>query len=324
MRSIWTGVISFGLVSVPVKLYSATEQRSIAFHQVHQEDGGRIRYRRVCEVCGEEIPYAQISKGYPLGDGETVVLTDDDFADLPLSTSRSIDVLEFVPIEQVDPMYFDKSYYLEPDRQGTRAYVLLREALQESEKVAIVKIAMRQRESLATLRVRDGVFVLETMLWPDEIRAGDFDFLQEDVEVRGQELQMATSLIDTMSGDFEPGQYRDEYREALQAVIDAKVEGREVTTPEGPEERTPAVDLMSALQESVEAAREERAGKRSDGGRSTGQGGTGRGSGGKSPSGKGPSRTGTGGGRSDGRRRSGRSSSGEGSSRERSGSRRSV
>lgn len=259
MRSIWKGSISFGLVTIPVKLYTATDQRTISFHQVHTQDAGRVRYRRVCEVCGEEIPYNDIAKGYELPSGEMVVLTDDDFADLPLSTSRSIDVLEFVPMEQVDPIHFAKSYYLEPEKQGAKPYVLLREALEESGKVAIVKIALRQRESLATLRARDGVFVLETMLWPDEIRAADFDFLDEKIEVRSQELQMATSLIETMSGDFEPEQYHDEYREALQAVIDAKVEGREVVQPEeSGEEKAPVVDLMSALQESVEAARKGR------------------------------------------------------------------
>lgn len=264
MRTIWKGAISFGLVTIPVKLYTATDQRSISFHQVHQQDGGRVRYRRVCELDGEEVPYSDIAKGYELPNGEMVVLTDEDFADLPLPTSRSIDVLRFVPMEQVDPIHFAKSYYVEPDRQGTKPYVLLRRALEQSGKVAIVKIALRQRESLATLRVRNGVFVLETMVWPDEIRSPDFDFLHEEVEVRSQELQMATSLIDTMSGDFEPDQYRDEYREALQAVIDAKVEGREVVQPEQPREEEPAVDLMSALQESVQVARERRSAAQPD------------------------------------------------------------
>lgn len=265
MRSIWKGAISFGLVTIPVKLYSATDQRSISFHQVHEKDGGRVRYRRVCELDGEEVAYSDIAKGYELASGETVVLTDDDFAELPLSTSRSIDVLQFVPMDQVDPIHFAKSYYLEPDREGAKPYVLLRDALEETGKVAIVKIALRQRESLATLRAREGVFVLETMLWPDEIRTADFDFLDQDVQVRSQELQMATSLIDSMTGDFEPEQYHDEYREALQAVIDAKIEGREVVQPAETEEKAPVVDLMSALQESVEAARAGRASQGGDG-----------------------------------------------------------
>ncbi|MBP2707628.1 Ku protein [Microbispora sp. RL4-1S] len=260
MRSIWKGAISFGLVTIPVKLYSATEQKDVSFHQVHRADGGRIKYRRVCTVDGEEVPYSDIAKGYELATGEMVVLTDDDFADLPLTTSRRIDVLQFTPVEQIDPIYFAKSYYLEPDAQGTKPYVLLRDALERSGQVAIVKVALRQRESLATLRVRDGVFVLETMLWPDEVREAEFPFLEEDVEVRPQELKMAESLIETMVADFDPGEYKDAYREALQEVIEAKVAGKEVVAAEAPAERGPAVDLMAALRASVEAAKREREG----------------------------------------------------------------
>ncbi|MEV5825972.1 Ku protein [Spirillospora sp. NPDC052242] len=260
MRSIWKGAISFGLVTIPVKVYSATEQRDVSFHQVHREDGGRIKYKRVCSVDGEEVPYADIAKGYELPSGEMVILTDEDFADLPLSTSRRIDVLQFVEQEEVDPIYFAKSYYLEPDAQGAKPYVLLRDALENSGQVAIVKIALRQRESLATLRVRGGVFVLETMLWPDEVRTPDFPFLEEDIEVRKQELSMATSLIESMEGDFDPSEYKDAYREALQAVIDAKVEGREVARPAEEAEEEPAADLLSALRASVEAAKKSRGG----------------------------------------------------------------
>ena len=261
MRSIWKGAISFGLVTIPVKLYSATEERDVSFHQVHRQDAGRVRYKRVCSIDGEEISYGEIAKGYELPSGEVVVLTDEDFADLPLSTSRTIDVLEFVPLEQVDPIHFAKSYYLEPEAAGTRPYVLLRDALEESGQVALVKIALRQRESLATLRVRDGVFVLEMMLWPDEIRKPDFGFLAEHVEVRPQELQMARSLIETLTGDFAPEQYTDNYREALQAMIEAKVEGREVVAPPEPvADSGTVVDLMSALRASVEAAKQGRSG----------------------------------------------------------------
>jgi DNA end-binding protein Ku len=259
MRSIWKGAISFGLVSIPVKLYSATEERSVSFHQVHREDGGRVKYKRVCSIDGEEVPYSDIAKGYELPSGEVVVLTDEDFEDLPLSTSRSIDVLQFVPLEQVDPMYFNKSYYLEPDGAGAKPYVLLRQALEESGRVALVKLALRQRESLAALRVRDGVFVLEMMLWPDEIRPAEFGFLDEDIEVRSQELKMAQSLIETLSGDFAPTEYADDYREALEKLIEAKVEGREVVQPSsGPGDDAPVVDLMAALRASVAAARENR------------------------------------------------------------------
>jgi DNA end-binding protein Ku len=259
MRSIWKGAISFGLVSVPVKLYSATEEHDVSFHQVHRDDGGRIRYRRVCSADGQEVSYADIAKGFELPSGEVVILDDDDFASLPLRSSRNIDVLTFVPLEQVDPMYYNRSYYLEPEPAGVKPYVLLRNALQESGRVAVVKVALRQREQLAALRVKDGVFVLETMLWPDEIRAADFPFLAEDVQVRSQELTMATSLIETLAGDFDPDQYADEYRDALQQLIDAKIAGREVVEPpEGAEQPGGVVDLMAALRASVEAARQAR------------------------------------------------------------------
>jgi len=260
MRSIWKGAISFGLVSISVKLYSATEERDVSFHQVHRTDGGRIRYKRVCQVCGEEVSYGDIAKGYELPGGEMVVLTDEDLADLPLSTSRAIDVLTFVPLEQVDPIYFNKSYYLEPDKGAAKPYVLLRDALAESDRVAIVKIALRQRESLATLRIRDDVLVLETMIWPDEVRQPDFGFLDEDVSVRPQELAMAESLIDSMAGDFVPTQYSDNYREALQQVIEAKIEGREVVEAPEDEDKQPTgvVDLMAALRASVERAKQSR------------------------------------------------------------------
>lgn len=256
MRAIWKGAVSFGLVSISVKLYSATEQKSIRFHQVHRTDAGRIRYQRVCSVCGQQVSYDDIAKGYDVGGGDIVVLTDEDFADLPLSTSRAIDVLEFVPAEQIDPILFDKSYYLEPESTATKPYVLLRDSLADSKRVAIVKIALRQREQLATLRVREGVLVLNTMLWPDEVREPDFGFLEEDVEAREPELAMASSLIDSMTGDFKAEAYTDEYREALQHVIDAKVAGQEITAPaEAEEEAAPAVDLMAALRASVERAR---------------------------------------------------------------------
>ncbi|HEU4426932.1 MAG TPA: Ku protein [Pilimelia sp.] len=256
MRAIWKGAVSFGLVSIAVKLYSATEEKDIRFHQVHRTDGGRIRYKRVCSVCGEEVTYDDIAKGYDIGGGEMVILTDEDFADLPLSTSHAIDVLQFVPSEQVDPIMYAKSYYLEPEGQAAKPYVLLREALEDSDRVAVVKVALRQREQLATLRVRDGVLVLNTMLWPDEIRKADFGFLDEDVSVRPPELAMAHSLIDSMAGDFDPDEYTDDYRAALQEVIDAKVEGREIVAPEEPEAApAAAVDLMAALKASVERAR---------------------------------------------------------------------
>ena len=259
MRSIWKGAISFGLVTIPVKLYSATEEKDVSFHQVRRSDGSRVKYKRVAAEDGEEVAYGDIAKGYELPSGETVVLTDEDFTGLPLATSRAIDVLQFVPLEQVDPIYFAKSYYLEPDKSGVKPYVLLRDALEQSGRVALVKVALRNRESLATLRVRDGVFVLETMLWPDEVRRPDFAFLEEQVEVRSQELAMAGSLIETLSGEFDPSAYKDSYREALEAVIEAKIAGREVVQPSDTQPTVgTVVDLMAALRASVEAAKKGR------------------------------------------------------------------
>jgi DNA end-binding protein Ku len=256
MRAIWKGAVSFGLVSIAVKLYSATEEKNIRFNQVHREDGGRIKYQRVCAIDGEEVAYDDIAKGYDIGGGEMVILTDDDFADLPLTTSRAIDVLEFVPADQVDPILYAKAYYLEPENQAAKPYVLLRDALVNSDRVAIVKVALRQREQLATLRVRDNVLVLNTMLWPDEVREPDFGFLDDDISVRAPELAMATSLIDSMAADFDQDLYSDDYREALQAVIDAKVGGREIVAPvEATPKPTAAVDLMAALKASVDRAR---------------------------------------------------------------------
>jgi DNA end-binding protein Ku len=259
MRAIWKGAVSFGLVSIAVKLYSATEEKDIRFHQVHRTDGGRIKYQRTCSVDGEVVSFDDIAKGYDVGGGEMVILTDEDFAELPLTTSRAIDVLEFVPADDIDPILFAKAYYLEPEGQAAKPYVLLRDALRDADRVAIVKIAIRQREQLATLRVRDDVLVLNTMLWPDEVRTPDFGFLDEDIEARPAELAMASSLIDSMAGSFKADEFTDNYRTALQEVIDAKVEGREVLQPEEAEEApAAAVDLMAALKASVERAKKAR------------------------------------------------------------------
>ena len=259
MRAIWKGAVSFGLVSIAVKLYSATEEKDIRFHQVHRTDGGRIKYQRTCSIDGEVVGYDDIAKGYDIGGGEMVILTDEDFADLPLTTSRAIDVLEFVPADEIDPILFAKAYYLEPEGQAAKPYVLLRDALQDADRVAIVKIALRQREQLATLRVHDGVLVLNTMLWPDEVRTPEFAFLDDEIETRPAELAMASSLIDSMAGSFKADEFTDNYRAALQEVIDAKVEGREVVQPEEAEEApAAAIDLMAALKASVERAKKAR------------------------------------------------------------------
>jgi DNA end-binding protein Ku len=255
MRSMWKGAISFGLVMIPVKLYAATEQKDIAFRQVHRDDGGRIRFRRVCSLDGAEVPYEDVAKGFELPGGEMVVLTDEDMADLPLASSKSIEVMHFTPADQLDPILFNRSYYVEPEAAGVRAYALLRDALERSGRIAIAQVALRQRESLATLRTRDGVLVLETLLWPDEVRGADFGFLDEDVEVRSQELRMATSLIDSMTVDFDPGEYHDRYREALQELVTAKIEGRDVVQPGEPAAPAASTSLADALKASLAAAR---------------------------------------------------------------------
>lgn len=256
MRSIWRGAVSFGLVSIGVKLYSATEDKDIRFHQVHATDGGRVKYKRVCSIDGEEVEYRDIAKGYELPDGQVVILTDEDFEDLPLATRREIEVLEFVDQDEIDPIHFEKTYYLEPEGPAARPYVLLRDALENAGQVAITKIAIRQRESLAALRVRDGVLVLHTMRWPDEIRTPDFAFLDEDISVRPQELKMAEALIASMTGEFDASSFTDDYRKAMTALLEAKQSGGEVQqVPEVADDGAAVVDLMSALRRSVERAR---------------------------------------------------------------------
>ncbi|MDI5977075.1 non-homologous end joining protein Ku [Amycolatopsis magusensis] len=260
MRAMWKGSVSFGLVTIPIHLYAATENKNVSLRQVHEEDGGRIQYKRFCTVDGKEVPYSEIAKGYELDDGEMVVITDTDLAELPLSTSKSIDVLEFVPLESIDPIYFDRTYYLEPQKSMAKPYVLLRDALHKSGHVAIAKVAVRQRESLALLRVVGDVLVMTTMLWPDEVRAADFGFLNEDQpQIRDQEMAMAGSLIDSLSEPvFEQDKYRDRYREALEALIEAKAAGKETTPVAAPAEDGEVVDLMAALQASVSEAKKSR------------------------------------------------------------------
>ena len=268
MRAIWSGVISFGMVTVPVKMFGATEEKRVAFHQVHTADGGRVRQKRVCELDGEEVALTDVAKGYQLPDGDVVVLTSKDFEGLPEAIAKTISVEAFVPEEQIDPIMYSKSYYLAPDKLGVRPYALLRDAMAASGRVAVVRFAMRERESLAALRVRDEVLTLETMLWADEIRKPDFDFLDgtsNTVEPKTAELKMAKLLIDSLSADFNPEDYHDSYREALEEVIEAKVAGREVVTPPAPAEGgAQVIDLMAALKASVEAAKKTRGGEASD------------------------------------------------------------
>ena len=265
MRAIWKGAVAFGLVNVPVKVYAATGENQVTLHQVHKADGGRIRYRKVCSIDGEEIAYADIAKGYETDDGRMVVLTDEDLDELPLATEREIAVEEFVPADQVDPIMLGKTYYLEPEKTAAKPYALLREALQQTDRMAVVKVALRQRETMAVLRVRGKVICLQTLLWPDEVREADFPILDTDVTVRPQEAQMAASLVESLAADFDPSDFSDAYKEALESLIEAKVtSGRTVAVPsaagEEKAEGGDVVDLLSALQRSVERAREARGG----------------------------------------------------------------
>ncbi|PWJ23994.1 DNA end-binding protein Ku [Branchiibius hedensis] len=257
MRAIWKGAVSFGLVNVPVRLYSATENHDVQFRQVHREDGGRIRYRRVCAIDGEEVSYDDIAKGYETEDGQMVVLTDDDLANLPISTSKEIAVDKFVPASEIDPLYLDKSYYLEPDASAVKPYALLRDALLQTERVALVTITIRTRMTIAVLRVRDDVIALQTMLWPDEVRAPEFGVLDDaDLSVKPAETAMAQMLVESLSGDYDPEQYTDDYEQAVHEVVEAKLAGGEVkAAPEPQDEGGQVVDLLAALQQSVDRAK---------------------------------------------------------------------
>lgn len=290
MRAIWRGTISFGLVSIPVKLYTATEAHDVSFRQVHAKDGGRIRYKRVCELDGEEVPYSDIAKGYELPDGGMVVLTDEDMSNLPLTSSKEIDVMEFVPADQIDPLLYSKAYYAEPDKSAVKPYVLMRDTLADSDKVAVVKVALRSREALGVLRAMDDVLVVHTLLWPEEIRAADSLGPQADVSVRKQELAMASSYIESLSADFDPTEFTDEYKAAVEEVVEAKTAGREVKMPE-PEGGGEVIDLVEALRANVEAAKAKRSADGKPSGQAKGGAKSGSGSGTKSGPGSGAKST---------------------------------
>ncbi len=257
MRAIWKGAVSFGLVNVPVRLYSATENHDVPLHQVHREDGGRIRYQRICSIDGKQVSYDDIARGYETEDGQMVVLTDEDMADLPTRSNREIAVEKFVPADQIDPMLLDKSYYLEPDKTATKAYSLLRDALKAADRMAIVTVSIRTRMTIAVLRVRDDVIVMQTMLWPDEIRSPDFASLGEDTDAKPAELAMANMLVESLAGNYLSDDYEDDYEQAVQALVTAKLEGGRVQAPPAVMGDTggEVVDLLAALQRSVERAK---------------------------------------------------------------------
>src|SRR5215210_930098 len=277
MRVVWRGTISFGLVTIPVRLYVATESKNVPSHQVHVPDGGRVQYKRVCSIDGAEIPYEEIGRGYESATGELVMLSDVDLATLPATTSRSIEIISFLPMGAVDPIYFDRSYYVEPERQAAKIYRLMRDALRKLGRVAVAKVRLRDREIIGVLRANADVLVLATMLWPDEVRKPKFPFLADDDEwvTPTQELAMAEALIDSLSDEkLDPARYRDVHRETLTALIDAKATGRAPLQAAGP--GVPPPDLLSALRASIEAAKQRRSNGNGGPRRSREQSGTGK------------------------------------------------
>lgn len=282
MRAIWKGSISFGLVNVPVKLYSATEDHDVKLHQVHEKDAGRIRYQRRCEVCGQVVKYEDIDKAYDDGE-QTVVLTEEDFESLPEERSREIEVVEFVPSDQLDPIMFERSYFLGPDSKSPKAYVLLRRTLEQTDRTAIVQFALRQKTRLGALRVRGDVLMLQSLLWDDEVREANFPELDETIRLSKKELEMSASLVDSFSTDFEPDKFTDEYQEQLRRLIDEKLKhgdavDTDATFGEDEEDKGGEVlDLMEALRRSIEKNKSGKAG-------GSGKGGSGAGSAGKKKS----------------------------------------
>jgi DNA end-binding protein Ku len=256
-RAIWSGVINFGMVSIPVKLYTATESKDISFHQIHKECGSRIRQLRWCPVCDREVEYSEIAKGFEYSKDEHVLLDDEDFEKLPLPSRNTIAVTSFVKAEEIDPIYYEKSYYLEPAETGVKPFALLMKAIQKKELTAVAQIAIRNKERLCALRPYDGTLMMDTLYYPDEIRAHGIEGL-DDVEVSDKELSMAFTLIDVLEEPFDPTKYSDEYRSALMQIIEAKLEGQEIVAQPAAKAGK-VIDLMSALKESVEAAKKAKA-----------------------------------------------------------------
>ena len=264
MRAIWSGSVTFGLVNVPVKAYGATEDHDLSFHQVHDKDGGRIRYERRCEVCGEKVEYKHIDKAFE-EDGDTVVLTDDDFDSLPEADNDEIEVVQFVPADQIDPLMLEKSYYLAPEGKTPKSYLLLRQTLQDSDLIAVVRFALRQKTRLGVLRVVNKVIVLQGLMWADEVRqldfAGDFNVTKSRAKIGEKELKLSKQLVESYASDFTPEEFEDDYQAELRKLIDAKFkEGdtldTDATFGEQPDDddadNDNVVDLMAALKASLD------------------------------------------------------------------------
>ncbi|KFF61053.1 DNA repair protein [Cryobacterium sp. MLB-32] len=260
MRSIWKGAITFGLVNVPVKVYSATEDHDVALHQVHDHDGGRIRYQRRCETCGQVVDYEHIDKAWDDGE-QRVILTEPELASLPAARAREIEVVEFVPSDQLDPIMYEHTYYLEPEGMSTKAYVLLRRTLHATSRTAIVRFALRQKTRLGALRVRGDVLVLQGLLWGDEVRSADFAVLATPVSVSDRELELSGVLVESFEKDFTPDEFSDDYQVQLRALIAGKLDRGEARTVHALDASADApaggdvLDLMEALRRSVDESR---------------------------------------------------------------------
>jgi len=259
-RSIWKGAISFGLVTIPVALYTATESKTPKFKMLRGSDHSPIKYKRVAESDGEEVVWDDIVRGYEVEKGKYVVFTDEELeAATAAEGNRLVDVVQFVDDAEIDPIYYKSSYYLVPERTGAKAYRILLEALKDKGRVGLAKVAIRDKQQLATLRAKDGVLVMETMYWPDEIRQPEFEELDAEVDLRKEEVKMAEMLIDGLTAEFDPEAFKDSSREAIENAAQKKVEGQEIVAPEAPEP-TKVVDLLEALKASVEATKKRKAG----------------------------------------------------------------
>jgi DNA end-binding protein Ku len=258
-RAIWSGAISFGLVNVPIKLFTATSQKDVRFHQLHDKDGARIQQKRVCSKDGEEVPMEHIVKGYEVSRDKYVIITPEELDALDPKATRTIDILDFVDLEEIDPVYFDSTYYMVPEKGAGKAYALLLEAMRKSKKVAIARVVLRQKQHLVALRPLRNALSMETMLYADEVVSPEtLEGLPEEVEVTDRELAMAQQLIDSLADEFKPERYRDDYRERVLEMIERKAEGQEIVAAEEEEEQAPVVDLMAALEASLAAAKTRR------------------------------------------------------------------
>lgn len=259
MKTLWKGAISFGLVNIPINMYVATENKDIKFNYLHKECLSPIKYQKYCPNCDKEIDNTDIVRGYEYQRGSYVVIDEGDLESIPQENTKTIDILDFVTLNQLDPIYFDKSYYLEPTPGGEKAYALIVEAMKKTDKIAIARVMIRSRQSLAALRAREEILIMETIFYPDEIRSPELlNHGLNPSKLHENEIKMAINLIENLSVDFDPSKYEDEYRKALGEMISAKVAGQEFVSPQPPEARGNVVDLMEALQASVKMAEEQR------------------------------------------------------------------